>query len=216
MSYMAELNAMYENIEKEFERKIVLRQYYMDAMPEIIDLAKKSLNVWADIYPFDWKFNKNERSLWNSIRMKPMVMYPEFPVFNRFVDFGNPYLRIALEADGRTFHDRDKDTERDITLLRAGWKTFRVSYEENVHVFDELSEIVAMLTSGHEGDADDALENWMLNTSDGVVDAISYFYFMNPDKQNSRRKCLPRYHDLAEETLKTHRLVKFSLPEITT
>lgn len=127
MSYMDELNGMYEGAWNGFERRIVLRQYYMDAMPEIIGLARQSLNIWASIYPFDWKFNKNEYSLWSSIRSNPMVMYPEFPVLNYFVDFGNPYLRIAIEADSEKYHDREKDLERDKELLRVNWKTFRVS-----------------------------------------------------------------------------------------
>lgn len=214
MSYMAEMNAIYENAAKDFDRRIVLRQYYMDAMPEIISLARQSLTTWAGIYPFDWKFNANENSLWSSIRHRPMVMYPEFPVLNRFVDFGNPFLRIAIEADSKQFHDRKEDVGRDRMLLRVGWKTFRVTYEENTRDFAELSEIAELLDDEHDGEAMDKMEDWMLNTSDGVVDAIRFFYFMMREERDRRIKKYPDYYELAKETLRLHRYVDFELPEI--
>jgi very-short-patch-repair endonuclease len=214
MSYMDELNTMYESPQNSFERKIVLRQYYMDAMPEIINLARQSLSAWASVYPFDWKFNENEQSLWSSIRSNPMVMYPEFPVFNYFVDFGNPYLRIAIEADSKKFHSKEKDAERDRKLLQINWKTFRVSYEENFTPFKELGDIAEMISMGNESEAMEEMENWVLKTSDGVVDAIYFFYFMSDKEKENRMKKFPSYVDLAERTLKKHRLVDFELPNL--
>jgi very-short-patch-repair endonuclease len=214
MSYMAELNAMYQKAAAGFDRRIVLRQYYMDAMPEIISLAQQSLTTWADIYPFDWKFNANERSLWSSIRHRPMVLYPEFPVLNRFVDFGNPFLGIAIEADSKQFHDRSADIKRDETFLRIGWKTFRVTYEENMKEFTELSGIAELQADEFDGEAMEKLEDWMLNTSDGVVDAIQFFYFMTDEARAGRMTRFPGYYGLAEDTLKKHRHVDFELPDI--
>jgi very-short-patch-repair endonuclease len=209
---MPDLEAMYEKASG-IERRAILRQHYMEAMPEIMHQAKQNLSVWAvEPYAFNWGFNKNEQSLWGSIRRNLMVMYPEFPVLGWFVDFGNPFLRIAIEADSKKFHNREKDVERDRKLLQINWKTFRVSYCENVETpFEELGE---RILDGHEDEASREMKHWLLDTSDGVVDAICFFYFMSEEQQSERTKRFPEYRPLAVETLQKHRYVDFALPEV--
>ena len=216
--YMAKLSEMYERAGGAFERRVILRQYYMDAMPEIIARARQDLRARRDVYPFDflgYQFTPNEYALCQSIRSRPLPMYPEFPVLNYFVDFGNPYLRIALEADSKEFHtDEEKDINRDTKLLQVGWKTFRVSYEENVTPTKEIAEIGDLMLEGLTTEASDELENRMLHTSDGVVDAIDFFYFMLPEERARRIRSFPQFLRLADETLKKHRLVDFDLPNV--
>jgi very-short-patch-repair endonuclease len=211
----AELETEYEEAAGDLERRLIIRRYYTDALLDIMNLAKKDLGVRYCKYPFDWRFNKNEESLWGSIVRNPqMVMYPEFPVLDRFVDFGNPFLRTAIEADSKAFHDKEIDTERDRQLLDECWKTFRVSYEENMRTFRESGDISEMILDGHEIEALEELKNWMLNTSDGVVDAICFFYFMLPEERAQRMEKYPDYLPLAEETFKKHRYVDFELPNL--
>jgi hypothetical protein len=71
-----------------------------------------------------------------------------------------------------------------------------------------------MIADERKSEALDALGNWILNTSDGVVDAIWFFYFMTDEQRAKRMKKIPEYFPLAEETLKNHRLIDFKLPEI--
>jgi hypothetical protein len=54
----------------------------------------------------------------------------------------------------------------------------------------------------------------MLNTSDGVVDAIEFFYFMSHQQKTHLMEKYPDYVDLAERTLQKHRLINFSLPNL--
>ena len=209
----AKFETDYEEAGPGFDRRLVIRRYYRDALPEIMSLAKTNLSMWYSKYPFDWRFNKNEKSLCSSICHRPMAMYPEFPVLNYFVDFGNPFLQIAIEADSKTFHDKGRDTERDHNLLQEGWKTFRVSYKENFEPFVGLGEIAEMILDESDEDASDEMEKWMLNTSDGVVDAIYFFYFMSAEERVKRMKKYPDYLSLAERTLEIHRYVDFGLPD---
>jgi len=62
--------------------------------------------------------------------MGGIVLYPQFPIFNSFIDFANPYLKIGLELDGKDYHNLDKDYETDKKLSRFGWKIFRVTGKE--------------------------------------------------------------------------------------
>jgi very-short-patch-repair endonuclease len=197
------------------KRREIGRRMYEQAEAEILDTARKSLFAWGvEPYVFDWAFNENEYALWRSIRQNKLVMYPEFPVKQYYLDFGNPYLKIALEADSKEFHDKAKDTRRDTELLGFGWKTFRVSYQENVAPFIQLGDIRKMIS---EGDQDSALKHltfWLLETGDGVVDAIEFFYFMSDEEKRERMQIFPEYLELATSTLMKHRLVEFALPAV--
>ena len=51
-----------------------------------------------------------------------IVLYPQYPVGNCIVDFGNPVLKIGLGLDGAEYHDSVKDYKRDLGLKREyGW-----------------------------------------------------------------------------------------------
>jgi very-short-patch-repair endonuclease len=196
------------------ERLDIIREHYTRALPKIMSQAATDVTAWAiDPYELPWNFNKNEQALWASIRRNPMVLYPEFPVLGYFVDFGNPFLRIAVEADSKQFHRKEKDLERDRKLCDAGWKVFRVQYHENAATrFKELGDIREMVEDGYHTEASNDLRHWLLNTSDGLIDALCFFYFMTPKNQSERTARYPDYRHLAEQTLRRHRYVDFALP----
>jgi Protein of unknown function (DUF559) len=206
--------AQYEQANRS-ERFALLQQHYRRALPDLMDQARHDLTVWAiEPYVFDWCFNPNEQAVWGSIRRNPMVMYPEFPVAGCFVDFGNPFLRIALEADGKAYDNRERDTARDRKLLGIGWKVFRVSYPETISPFVPLGDLAEMLRFGREEEASEAMNHWLLHTADGVVDAICFFYFMPEGQRLARIEKYPEYLPLAIRTLQAHRLVEFPLPSL--
>jgi hypothetical protein len=194
----------YKQSGRTFDRRILSRKYYHEITPAILALPA---SVWADVYPFDWDFNANEKLLWGSIRRRPMAIYPEFPVLNYFVDFGNPLFQIALEADSKQFHDKKSDAERDKRLLKNGWLVFRVPYEENVSDFVELGDIGEMFDIGDEERASEELHKWLLHTGDGVVEGLYFRYFMSDEERSRRDNKYPGFSDLVDRTLKSHRLV---------
>ena len=55
-----------------------------------------------------------------------MDLWPQLPVGRYFVDFGNPVARVAIECDGKDFHDECRDSLRDAELSRSGWRVWRV------------------------------------------------------------------------------------------
>ncbi|OBR52360.1 endonuclease domain-containing protein [Paraburkholderia tropica] len=75
----------------------------------------------------DWPsiFTPIEAAAWGEIRGDGLPLWPQFPVGRYFVDFGNPVSRVALECDGKEFHDPKKDAQRDAELLDMGWTVYR-------------------------------------------------------------------------------------------
>jgi very-short-patch-repair endonuclease len=88
------------------------------------------LATWdrGDVYALgNWisLFTPIEAAAWSDIRSWGLPLWPQLPVGCFFVDFGNPVLKVALECDGRQWHDAEKDAARDEILEDAGWLVFR-------------------------------------------------------------------------------------------
>lgn len=73
---------------------------------------------WRDMTPI-------EEDAWNAIRRMGIPFYPQYPVGRYFVDFADPVRRIAVECDGKQWHDAVKDAARDAELRDLGWTVHR-------------------------------------------------------------------------------------------
>lgn len=65
-----------------------VRQAYIETMPEIISASAKCKRAWVDPY-FIYlcsKFSDLEQRAWDAIRYESVPLYPQFPIFNMFVD----------------------------------------------------------------------------------------------------------------------------------
>lgn len=72
-----------------------------------------------------------EAWLWADIRAIGAVLYPQYPVGRRFVDFGNPVAKVAIECDGAKFHqDKEADDKRQREIEALGWTVYRVTGRE--------------------------------------------------------------------------------------
>lgn len=148
-----------------------------------------------------------EEWLWQDIRSAghmPMVM--QYPVGPYFLDFANPRLKVAIEADGKAFHDPAKDALRDAKLWNEfGWKVYRVSGRECHRILPDPEEFAVSYYDrfGEEPtrrDVDNAAVEYYLHTSTGVVEAIRVLEFGEP---------ATRYRGLMLDTLEEHQLVPF-------
>lgn len=153
-----------------------------------------------DPYVIDWSmlFTPIEMDAWCSIRGCGLPLYPQYPVDRFFVDFGDPVKRIALECDGKAYHDEAKDYERDLQLAKLGWVVFRVTGSECHRAGVDISELVYDY-SVNNIEADEfeyKLYDWSMNTSDGVIYAINETYY-RPKLSQKARKYFP-------DTLRAH------------
>lgn len=81
-----------------------------------------------DPYIVDWTliFTPIEDDAWYSIRTLGLRMFPQYPVGRFFVDFGDPWLKCAIECDGRQWHTPERDARRDAELGALGWRVLHL------------------------------------------------------------------------------------------
>jgi very-short-patch-repair endonuclease len=130
-------------------------------------------------------------------------MYPQYPVLKYFLDFGNPYFKIAIELDGKDYHNPDEDRKRDIELHAAGWKVFRIPGYKMVRQFKDASDFEDWELRENYDEVMEAMYHWILETGDGVIEAINQIYFTKkPLTKIDREIC-----SLCHRTLQNHCLI---------
>lgn len=176
------------NLNDHFRR---IRATYDAALLEWLADYEATGNMWNDPYLMDWEFSPIERLIWGEIRDMCLPFYPQLPALNYFLDFGNPFLKIGIECDGKQFHDKARDAARDARLAGAGWMIFRIDGHECVRSIDRHWD-----GSAEERPHFDA-EKFYGSTAEGVLRAIKRRYF--DDKPATDHACLAR------QTLHQHR-----------
>lgn len=90
-------------------------------------------SCWG-IDPYAWdhdagiRMSPIEAALWCDIRAVGVVLYPQYPVGRRFVDFGNPVAKVAIECDGAAWHvDAEADAQRQREIESKGWTVYRIT-----------------------------------------------------------------------------------------
>jgi very-short-patch-repair endonuclease len=194
-----------------YQKLISLKTYYENNQTEILETYHTSKYFWFTVYPTDWSklFTEIEFQAWCAIREKGrIVLYPQYPVDNYFLDFGNPGLKIGLELDGKKFHDKEKDKYRDFVLKTLGWTIFRISgkemYRTNYTSIEELD-----YQEMSEQDIYEKLSYWLLETGDGVIQAIKEIYFESQNEVEYEDEewdfVESTYRRLCQETLDKHK-----------
>lgn len=107
-----------------------IRDFYKANMDNIMSVDP--LKYGVDPYWWDGlvEMTPIEKNMWHDIRCTGAVFYPQFPILGFFVDFANPQMKIAIECDGKNWHDPVKDAKRDAALLDIGWTVFRFTGKE--------------------------------------------------------------------------------------
>lgn len=162
-----------------FNRLNIVSQYWKENEERILKNSARNPRLWFHPDAFDWHilFSPIEMDAWVSLRGKCTPMYPQYPVLKYFVDFGNPHFKIAIELDGKDYHDPEKDRKRDKELFEAGWKIFRIPGSQMVRQFKAVDDFEDWEWRENFDEVMDEMRQWLLNTGDGVIEAISRVYF---------------------------------------
>lgn len=115
-----------------------LKDVYTKMLPIIVESNKK--RVACGPYFLDWEkyFTPIEKNAWDEIRVIGLPFYPQIPVLDYFIDFGDPIKKIGIETDGKEWHqDIKRDHIRDQRLHKeAGWEIYRISGSATYRVSD--------------------------------------------------------------------------------
>lgn len=77
---------------------------------------------------FEW-LTPIERNVWSDIRNLGLPFYPQFPAGPYYLDFADPFKKIALEIDGKIHLDaevKQRDIKKDSYLEKNGWTVIRI------------------------------------------------------------------------------------------
>lgn len=107
------------------------RQHYIDLWPAVKALPPDQWAMPPNAFEWNELMSPIELLVWGYIREEGVVLYPQHPVAGYFVDFGHPKVRVALECDGKAFHqDKAKDAARQRAIEAKGWTVYRLRGNE--------------------------------------------------------------------------------------
>lgn len=160
-----------------------IEEHYKALTPFIFQAAKDTPKRWITPYSneIDWPgmFTPIEMSTWMAIRgFGQAPLYPQYPVGKYFVDFGNPVVKVAIECDGKEWHQHraEQDHIRDTKLKELGWDVYRICGSDCVRLVEEYEEIMGNYILSPE-DVPTCAQEYYQKTIEGLVRAIAFFYF---------------------------------------
>lgn len=198
-----------------WEKQDLYRKYYAQHESQILSMGQDTHKAMFNPYPFDWNriFTPIEDYAWQAIRCRGMALYPQYPVLNYILDFGNPTLKIGLELDGKDYHDIKRDTARDQEIFdKTGWRIFRVTGSE-------ANRLVIDIPDFYPADNEDSKSLWdfLCNSLEGVIEALYQTYFVKPNYDEGEEEEMEYDYDWdsfltkCKSALNEHRLADFSI-----
>ncbi len=165
----------------DFDKFLTIRRLYARVLPKWMATYSETGRQFYDPYLMDWEFTPIERDVWCDIRCAGVPFYPQMPVLNYFIDFGNPFLKIGIECDGKEWHNAERDAARDARLSAEGWEIYRIPGHECRRSLD--------MDRGHDYNEQpdrDKVARYFMDTSEGIIDAIKFQYFGGEIPENMR------------------------------
>lgn len=153
-----------------WDRLNSIKAFYKKNEDYIISFNKRYPRKFYDIFSFDFDyiFSPIEKIAWHYIRLQRMVLYPQYPILNYILDFGNPYLKIGLELDGKEFHDKEKDRFRDQKIFdKEGWMIFRITGSEANRV----------ISKPKQNSVEQSYDEYFFNSIEGIIESINQVFF---------------------------------------
>jgi very-short-patch-repair endonuclease len=168
-----------------------IRTHYARELPRMMAEYADSGRMLFDPYGLDFYAGMTpiESAVWSDIRCEPIPMYPQIPALRYFFDFANPFIKVAIECDGKQWHDPAKDAIRDAKLMADGWTIYRIPGRECNKLMDTPWDIERkMYERGCQDDdeinceAESQARKWFAETSTGIVHAINVKHFGKKSK----------------------------------
>jgi very-short-patch-repair endonuclease len=171
-----------ESLGQRFAR---IREHYKRELPRMMAIHEETGRCHFDPYRLDFASDMTpiEYSVWCDIRGTCLPFYPQIPALNYFLDFADPFKKIAIECDGAQWHDAEKDAKRDARLKEMGWTIYRIPGRVCKKL---ITPPLDLLHDKREQDysMEEAIRmvmpharDWYANTSEGIVKAIGIVHY---------------------------------------
>ena len=118
----------------------LIREFYAEIEPYILDGERVS----PYMVPLADFMTPIEYAVWCDIRCYGLPFYMQYPVGRRFVDFGDPVRKIAIEVDGKAYHSPEKDAPKNAEILNEGWYLFRVTGRDALYRQDAIAKVAGI------------------------------------------------------------------------
>lgn len=132
-----------------------------------------------------------ERYVWEEIKAIGLPMLPQYPIGRFFADFADNRKKIIIECDGKAYHDKRLDAQRDAEMGSKGWRVFRLPGADCYRMLDNPYERIAWEQIDPCSPlAAEIIYEWMTSTAEGFVDALArVYYWSNDGDAEGRRHC---------------------------
>lgn len=127
---------------------------------------------------FDWHkyMTPIEKNVWDDLRLIGLPFVPQYPVGNFFADFADPAKKIIIECDGKAYHDKHSDAQRDLIMEEDGWTVFRLPGDVCCRLIDSpcvrlYPDQIDCIRPGEE------YYQWMIGTSEGFCQALKHVFY---------------------------------------
>lgn len=172
------------------ERFARIRKHYEAELPRMQAEHARTGRVHFDPYRLDFTSDMTpiEARAWADIRCAGLPFFPQLPVLGYFLDFADPFKKIAIECDGKQWHDAERDAKRDARVRAEGWTVYRIPGSMCTRTLRRPADLlIEKQEAGYS--EDEALRlvrshaaDWFAKTSEGIVEAIgiTHYGFDNP------------------------------------
>lgn len=162
-----------------------IRKHYELELPLMQAEYERTGRAHFDPYRLDFTSDMTpiEANTWSDIRCAGLPFFPQLSVLGYFLDFADPFKKIAIECDGKQWHNAEKDAKRDARLAEVGWTVYRIpgsmckrTMRRPVDLLFEkreagfTNEEALRMVRAHAAD-------WFTRTSEGIIEAIGITHY---------------------------------------
>lgn len=123
-------------------------------------------------------FTPIEDSVWDDMIYFGLRMYPQYPALKYVLDFADPFYKIAIECDGKEWHqDKAKDRKRHLELEKAGWTVYHIPGADTLRWVGEFYDLTAGPADQYDEEFYHRRHKILQRTSGGLIVCILAYHY---------------------------------------
>jgi hypothetical protein len=112
------------------QRDVIIREEYARTYPWLTEYPMEGRCYQPRFMGYFYQMTHHAENAWNCMKAEGISMLPLFPFFQYFLDFADPYHKIAiLVEEDATPWNNDAISDQDSLLSITGWTVYRIPRE---------------------------------------------------------------------------------------